>query len=304
MYARTSRAMMLLIFLLSTLACAVLSSPTPGANLDATRMALEIIGTQNAILQATVDANAAPAVTDTPQEDTQATADAAAKTTADAENALGLTQQAGIALTGTTQPTRQAETPTPKVNQETAQAQPMYERVQKLLADSDLRSADGAYHPVENFDQTWFDTKNYRGWRTGVSATNFVIRADASWRATSTTAEGAKTGCGFMYGETDPDHFHTSFLGMDGIVHTYRARGAERIEMKGGKYFGTVNSIGSAELMLVVEDHLMTFFVNGDQVVRFKDPYILSGHISLTVLTGSPSGFQCKMTNIGVWELK
>jgi hypothetical protein len=304
MLSRTARVIVLLFALLTALACSTLGTPTPGADLDATRMALDILGTQNAILQATVDANTV-ANTATPAVDTQATADAvAAQATADAENAQRLTQEAMPVFTDTPQATVEVEQPTPEVNQGTAQAQPMYDEVQELLANSDLRSAEGVYHPVADFDHTWFDLKSYKWWRTGQSLGNFVIRADVEWRATGTTGEAAKSGCGFVYGETDPDHLHTSFLAMDGIVHTYRNRGSEEIEMKGGKYYGSISSIGQAELMLVVEDHLMTFFVNGDQVVRFKDPYILSGNISLTVLTGSPTGFQCKMTNVGVWELK
>lgn len=271
----------------------------------ATAVALGIQGTKMAQDAATLEAAAAESTVAAQNSDVSATAEAVLES-------LEATQAAMQAAATVAQPepavveppTAEAPTLMPTISQDALKEQEMREVLQKMLDKSQIRSIEGEFYSIDDFEQVWYDPKVYQTWRIGHSTGNFVIRATAEWRASDPTKGFDRSGCGFVYGETDEDHLHASILSPDGVVHTFRVRGSENIEMKGGHYYGNLGgSSGEAEIMLVVENKQMAFFVNGVEAVRFKDPYIENGNIGLTVMTTSLSGFQCKMTNIGYLEL-
>ena len=288
------------VLMLVSLACGATNSATTSlssSDQSTTAIALGVEATKNANLKATMDA-------------------ASFESTANAMASAAQPAPPEAPVVATAEPVQPTEAPLPTETvmvepttdpgaEATAQAQPMYDELQQLLDHSAIRSIEGTYHPIEDFEQVWYDPKTYESWRTGFTASNFVIRADLTWRANNPSADFAQSGCGFVYGETDMDHYHATILAPDGVVHTYRGRGSEKIEMKGGQYYGAMGaSSGEAKIMLVMEDKNMSFFVNGMEAVRFKDPYFQLGNIGMTVLSGSYKGFQCTMTNIGFWELE
>lgn len=287
------------VLMMVSLACgipATVSSPV-SEDQNATAIALGVETTRNANLKATMEA---------------ASFESTAQALAGASG-MAPTQPPAVVMATVAPPTA-APPPTEPVVVEptrdgnaeaTAVAQPMYDELKEMLDKSLIRSIEGTYYPVEDFEQVWYDPKSFETWRTGYSAGNFVIRADVQWRANEPSADFTNSGCGFVYGESNRSDHHTTFLSPDGVVHTYRTRGSENIEMKGGHYYGALGQTsGEAEIMLVVQDQIMSFFVNGMETVRFRDPYIPSGNVGMTVLSGSHKGFQCTMTNIGFWELE
>ena len=301
---RNNRIFLVLsILMLTALACGAPTSATSslsGSDQNATAIALGVEATKNASVKATMEF-------------------AASQSTAQAMESVAVqpvVTQPVVVETATLMPATEAPLPTTEEAvviqptedpgaEATAQAQPMYDELQKLLENNGIRSIEGTYHPVEDFQQVWYDPKSYETWRTGYTASDFVIRADLQWRVNDPSGDFAQSGCGFVYGETDMDHYHATILAPDGVVHTYRGRGSEKIEMKGGQYYGAMGiSSGEAEVMLVVQNKIMAFFVNGIETVRFKDPYFQMGNVGMTVLSGSYKGVQCTMTNIGFWELE
>jgi hypothetical protein len=72
--------------------------------------------------------------------------------------------------------------------------------------------------------------------------------------------------------------------------------------MKGGFFQGGLGS--TADLMLIVEDKMMSFYVNDIEVVRFRDPYMETGKVAAAILSGSPQGFSCKITEIQLWAFE
>lgn len=205
-------------------------------------------------------------------------------------------------------PTEAAPTEDTSSVQATAAADEMYQELKRMVEGYYLRSAEGVYYPFPDLEKNWYDHKNYEIDALNAvdhDLTNFVMKATVTWKIPGVIEKIERTGCGFSYGYTDDEHLHTTFLGVDGVVHTLRERGSENIEMKGGKYNGGLSRISdSAEIMLVVERQNMIFFVNEVEAVRFRDPYIDSGKVGLATLTGSPTGIQCKFSNAAVWELK
>jgi Skp family chaperone for outer membrane proteins len=252
------------------------------------RRTSEALQMTNEALQKTVDAKAALAQTETVQA-MQAQETLEAKATRAEELAA----------------TRTAKTATAKA-EKTEQVRPIYERVQQLYEDNAISTKNGKYHRVDDFNQSWAQINWYQWWRTGLKLENFVVRVDAEWESASKIANWFASGCGFVYSENGTyDHF-ASFLALDGNVYNHRVRSGVSSNPAGG-YYGTVGTPnGSAELMMVVDQTIVSFYVNGKRVSRFSDSTISKGDFALTLNSGTnlDYGTRCKMSNIDVWELK
>jgi hypothetical protein len=252
------------------------------------RRTSEALQMTNEALQKTVDAKAALAQTETLQA-MQAQETLEAKATRAEELAA----------------TRTAKTATAKA-EKTEQVRPIYERVQQLYEENVISTTNGKYHRVDDFNQSWAQINWYQWWRTGLKLENFVVRVDAEWESASKIANWFASGCGFVYSENGTyDHF-ASFLALDGNVYNHRVRSGVSSNPAGG-YYGTVGTPnGSAELMMVVDQTIVSFYVNGKRVSRFSDSTISKGDFALTLNSGTnlDYGTRCKMSNIDIWELK
>jgi hypothetical protein len=189
---------------------------------------------------------------------------------------------------------------------ETEQVGPVYEIVERLFADGTLSTTEGRYHRLDDFDQSWAQIDWYQWWRTGLVMENFVVRVDAEWESASKYANWFTSGCGFVFSEKSAWNHYASFLALDGNVYNSRVRDNIGTLLPGG-YFGRLDvPAGSAELVLVVDQKVVSFYVNGKRVSRYTDNSITKGDFSLTLNSGTnlDYGTRCKMKNIDVWELK
>ena len=239
--------------------------------------------------------------------DEQATKEA--ETTREAEQSAA-TDQAATQVRFTQEAEAQAATQGAAVVQtiaaSTAQAQPMFDLVQQLNADGYLSRTNGTYFNLPDFDLSSAQIGEGRMVPTGHSPTSFVIRADASWDSASATADWWYSGCGFVFREDGVENYYLAYLGLDGRVHFLRNVN-NRLTSLGDANYGRVGTPdGQAQIMLVVEDANITFFVNGDKVHTRQDLSLTSGNLALTLLSGTNTGFgtRCRMVNIGLWELK
>jgi len=200
--------------------------------------------------------------------------------------------------------TREAATAAAKV-ESTAQAQPMLDLIQELYSNGYLTTTAGTYYSLEDFDESWAQINWYMWWHTDFSPTNFVIRAQAYWDSASDKANWWNSGCGFVFRESGKDNHYAVQLGLDGWVYLWRiVRGVWA--PLGESYYGKVDvPSGEAEIMLVMEGEMITFFVNGEKVHSRRDSALASGKLALTLLSGINTDFgtRCQMSNIELWEL-
>jgi hypothetical protein len=162
---------------------------------------------------------------------------------------------------------------------------------------------EGEYIKLDDYNNSLYKNRDHEWWRagSGVQTSDFVLRADVAWRG---DANPSASGCGFMYSGLAMDDYHFSVISTEGIVHTYRSRGGNLIEMKGGKYSKPLAvSSGTAEIMIILDDKQMTFYVNGEEVVRFKDTYFNSGSLGYAINSYSPQGINCQFTNVELWKI-
>lgn len=284
------------------LACGPAATPTPEANLEAT-MAAAIAQTKAA------QQPAAPAQPEPAQADVQATVDAQVRLTVAAQQGEEVQQEALALATEiaefTAEDAQDADSaeppPAPAADGSNSGEAAMAALVEDLYNSRRLSVKEGEYIPLEDFNNAVYKNQTHEWWRAGESASDFVLRAKAGWRGSS---QASASGCGFMYSGLALDDYHITILSTEGIVHTYRSRGGKVIEMKGGEYSKSLGiSAGEAEIMLIVDDKKMSFYVNGEQVVQFSDSYINSGNIGYAINNFSPNGINCQLTEVEMWKI-
>ena len=283
------KAIILILFAVIFLLMACSMGGTDTSQTEATKMAIGIQQTQNAFIQMTIAAataqqNAAPVVVEP-----TATNDFAATQTA-------------LAVA---QPTVEPVQPT---SESVMEASPTVEEAGNHFEDISayVRASDADYYTADDVNMSW-NTKDEFWYQTlAEEAGNYVISATVYWTAPADMGDPARNGCGFIYGMSDPKHFHITVVSPDQKVHTYRKRSAEEIEMKGGDVPGGGLGVasGEAELIVTVENKTMTAYVNGTQIVMFNDPYIDYGQMGLAIDAATYSGFTCSFKDIEVWVLK
>jgi hypothetical protein len=284
----------LIAALVFVLACGAGGAATPTPNLEAT-MGAAIAETK------TAQQAAAPFQPTQPLVDLQATVDAQVQLTVAAQPAPA-------------QPTPEPPTADPPApEQPTVEAPPadssetdeaaMAQLVQELYDSRRVSVQEGEYIKLDDYSTSLYKNQAHDWTRagSGIQASDFVLRADVAWRG---DANPSASGCGFMYSGLAMDDYHFSVISTEGIVHTYRSRGGKVIEMKGGRYSKSLGAAsGSAEIMIILDDKQMAFYVNGEEVVRFKDTYFSSGGIGYAINSYTPKGINCQFTNVELWKI-
>ncbi len=186
----------------------------------------------------------------------------------------------------------------------TSQVENMKRDMQKLADQKLVSSADGTYYRVQDFTGEWAKLSYYHWWPLDRKPTNFAIRANVTWDTAIPNANPSKAGCGFVFHESGADNLHFTFLSMEGIVQNYRMEKRVFTDLK-ANYAGKFKyPSDSAEMMLVVDYQWITFFVNNNQVIRFKDDHLNGGGLAFAVASGSNNDFgtRCTFQNVELWE--
>jgi hypothetical protein len=202
--------------------------------------------------------------------------------------------------------TPQPITPTVDLNKKgTSIAQTKVSVLENLYDQNLITSKKGKYHSIAKFDKSWAQLFWYQWWPTGYKPTNFVIRADASWDSASKIANWADSGCGFVYHENGKYDHHRTYLAMDGYVYSSRYVKDVYSPLSKGYYGKLKTPSDSANIMLVVDQQWVTFFVNGKKVVHFQDSKLKGGYLAYTLVSGTNKdyGIHCNYTNVELWEL-
>jgi hypothetical protein len=285
---------MLIVSLFFVLACGAGAAATPTPNLEATMGAA--IEMTKAAQQA-----AAPAQPAQPQVDLQSTVDAQVQLTLAAQQAAQpAPEQPAPEQPAPEQPAPEAPPAEVVDSSDTGEAA-MAALIEELYDSRRLSVKEGEYIELDDFNNSVYKNKTHEWWPAGASASDFVIRADVAWRG---DANPSASGCGFMYSGLAMDDYHITVVSTESIVHTYRSRGGVVIEMKGGEYSRSLPvSSGTAEIMIILDDKQMTFYVNGEEVVRFKDSYFNSGKIGYAINSFTPNGINCQFTNVEMWKI-
>ncbi len=281
-------------------------STNVAANIFATQEAQQAVNSRATEAQEKLDAEATTfAEVELANQQAQATLDTIATTTA-----AQATQEVVNRMATTTAQVERAEAVVTAAAAAriagTAQAEPMVARILELETDGHLSSTAGTYYRVDDFSRTWAQINWYRWWTIGHAPENFVIRSDVAWESGSDTANWWNSGCGFIFRAQDEDNHLRAFLALDGSVRFNSVVNGNWGRLGEG-YVGKLDiPRGEGEIMLVVQDNLISFFFNGDRIFRQSYSALDSGELALTLASGTNKDFgtRCTFTNIDLYELE
>jgi hypothetical protein len=209
--------------------------------------------------------------------------------------------------TSTLVPTK---TPRPSATPDLAATQRVEEfssLVQKYHDAGHIATTDGKYVELADYQDESALKLQYSWTETGVTAKNFIVRADFEWSNAVKTVN--TSGCGFVYRvQPNQDHYLIildAFSGVKLASSTDRGTysmgspqdGDEKISDYGsGPYHATFT--------MIVNDLKTYVYVNDIYYGEYKllDYRITeSGPLATAVLSGG--GTSCKMTNVRAWVI-
>ncbi|HSQ25745.1 MAG TPA: hypothetical protein VLM80_01350, partial [Anaerolineales bacterium] len=146
----------------------------------------------------------------------------------------------------------------------------------------------------------------YRYWSTGFSPENFVIASEIEWESASMSADFTRSGCGFVFGEIDEENYSLAYLALDGFVHLVHVYDGDWRWLASRRYGRLSLPQGNANIMMVVDNQRITFFVNGEEVAAAYDRSYAAGALNYTLLSGTNKdyGTSCSMKNTELWVIE
>ncbi|HEY9076246.1 MAG TPA: hypothetical protein VIO61_06865 [Anaerolineaceae bacterium] len=291
---------------------ALFASPTPTIDAPATAAAVKATEamalTQAAAAQATTAAQAKATADAQATQRARSTADAAtlaAASTAQARTALAeSSQKTSVAATLARSQTAQAQA-TSQAATASAPSATMVKLMNTLYGNKLLKSVDGKYTRLENFEQSVAKIGYLTWWRTGQSPSNFVLTADTAWESAYNLADWFNSGCGFVFRENTASNIYFIYLGLDGNVYLRGYINGNFYNIASG-YYGKVEYMkGTAQVGLAVADPYIIYYVNGKEVIRRQENRLKSGNLAYTVFSGTnyDYGTRCKITNVELYTL-
>jgi hypothetical protein len=307
MFAIKSISLLISLLLVSLLLISCVPGTPPATeaaiaeNLPQDTPTEESTATNTPDLQATTDAQSTAEALLTVEA--QETADAQASATSIAEE----TQKALDSRATVTQAMAIKRTTTAEAAlQATAQADVMAERIKLLAEDGLVADTQGSYVRLKKFDESWAQMNWFQWWPTGHNLENFALRTDLEWSSASETANWFSSGCGFVFGLADNNNFHVIHLRLDGFVTLrYWVNGnGNWIAQRPAGNLSTPD--GEAEIMMVVYDKRVTFYIDGEKKLSEHAGLLKPGELAMTLVSGTNKdyGTRCTMTDIDLWTFK
>jgi hypothetical protein len=211
----------------------------------------------------------------------------------------------------TSTPTR---TPKPTTTPNLAATQRVEEfsaLVQKYYNAGQISTIEGEYTELADYQAERAIKLSYTWTETGVTAKNFIVRADFEWSNAIHTAN--TSGCGFVYrSQSNGDHYLIildAFSGVKLASSTDRGTYSMGSPQNGDQ---KVSDFGSgpyqANFTLIVNEFQSFVYLNDIYVGEYKllDYRITdSGPLGAAVLSAASEGYgtRCNMTNGRVWVI-
>ena len=279
---------------------------TPATNTAQAELDLKASETARAVEEASKQATQTQSAADQ-----QGTAAAEAELNAAATAAMQATEQAGMTETAQAKETKTAAAQASKeaatstaVAFATEQAAPISLIAAQLAEEKVITTAEWEFIQLPAYENEWAQLGWYNWSLTGLRPKNFILRTDSFFETASNTADWYVTGCGFVF-HVDGDDHYLAYLGMDGYVYLFVVKNGNWGDL-GRRYYGLINvPKDQANLMLVVEEEKIFFYVNDRQILKAQDTSLSKGDLGLTLLSGTNKDFgtRCKLTNIDLWVL-
>ena len=207
--------------------------------------------------------------------------------------------------TETLTPIPATPTITPTVDQ-TKVASNMVLEVQKLFDSGIISTTNGQFHGLPNYGSSWNQLHVYEQTPTGFyDLDDFVLMADASWAVDGNSGDWRESGCGFIFRQDSDLNHYMAYYSLDGRARLYRNLNGGSSLLGRTTIYDVDRENGYGKVMIVVEGDYINLYFNEKEIFRKRDPYITSGSLAFTVVSGNMYGYgtQCNLSNVELWEI-
>ena len=223
------------------------------------------------------------------------------------------------ATTNTSEPTATSTstptiTPSPTVTPDftaTQQYADFLSMVQKYYEAGQISTTEGEYVVLDDYQDELASKLAYAWTETGVSAKNFIVRADFEWSNAINTLNFS--GCGFIYRmQSNKDHYVIildAFNGVKLASHTDRGTYSMGPPQNGDKKISDFGPNPYHATFTLIVNELKTYaYIDDIYYGEYKllDYRIIdSGPLAGAVLSAASEGYgtRCKMTNVHAWVM-
>ena len=189
----------------------------------------------------------------------------------------------------------------------TIQASTIQRSVQNLIVKGILTSSQGTYAALPNFDQSLAGLNSAKLFPSQFAPNNFVLRANTFWNSASTSANWFNSGCGFTFHMTNNNQdYYAIRLNLAGQIILLSYTNGVMSQVANTLYGIVTTPSGGAQVMLVVDNGWITYFVNEKQALRIQSNLHPAGQLGTAVYSGTAQSFgmRCQMTNVDLWQLQ
>jgi hypothetical protein len=216
-----------------------------------------------------------------------------------------ITSTIEIPATETMTPIPPTATMTPTENP-TEVASNMAIEVQKLFDSGVISTTDGSFYSLPNYGSSWNQLHVYEQTPTGFyDLDDFVLMANASWAVDGNSGDWRESGCGFIFRQDDDLNHYMAYYSLDGRARLYRNLNGGSSLLGRTTIYDVDRENGYGKVMIVVEGDYINMYFNEKEIFRKRDPYITSGSLAFTVVSGNMYGYgtQCNLSNVELWEI-
>ena len=139
-----------------------------------------------------------------------------------------------------------------------------------------------------------------------MEAENFAASVHLSWESGSRIPDTQTAGCGIIFNSSDGSNdYMMASVRMDGMVYISGSRNYSKLSY-GKFYYGLPAVEGSADLLVIVNDHTVSVFLDGNNLAVVPDFLPMGNEIGLGILSGTYQDFgtRCKFEDICfyIWQ--
>ena len=232
-----------------------------------------------------------------------AASEAQAQQTAQAQQATQTQSATNLNATATHIVAVQTTAPPVIIPTDTPQTSAFNAVIQRLHQDGKVGSTGGRAYSLPDFEKNLAMLNNYGWFKTGHIANNFAIASDVTWSSASKSANWPWSGCGFVAGMQEQKEHLFTFLGLDGFAKIARQTANGPKYLASYKYGKLDIPDGSANIMLLVYNKHISFYVNDKVVSEATDNLYKEGPIYFAIFSGinKDYGTRCTFKDVNLF---
>lgn len=163
--------------------------------------------------------------------------------------------------------------------------------IRMLQLKGRIDTLGGDYRELADLDSSLAQMGYFQNHPFDVTAQDFLIQSEISWKSAYEKPDTIDSGCGFTFRENSSESFLQAFVAMDGNIYVRAFRNGAEIPLVTYNY-GQWSLEGNGIFTVVCSGSKISFLFNQQLLGTVTDAtWISSGNIGLTVFSGTNYDF-------------